>query len=91
MQDGVFQPIHGIATVSIDGHVIHSYGNESHGSGVGQMNVPSSIAVDKDSYILVADYYNHRILIVNPMMTDSRQFPLPVNTSLRYPRALSLD
>jgi len=25
------------------------------------------------------------------MMTDSRQLPLPVNTSLRYLRALSLD
>jgi len=38
----------------------------------------------------VADYYNHRILIVNPMMTDSRQLPPPVNT-LQYPYALSLD
>jgi len=84
-------PIHGIATVSMDGHVIHSYGNKSRGSAVGQMNYPRSIALDKDGYILVADEDNHRILIVNPMMTDSRQLPLPVNTSLRSPVALSLD
>jgi len=84
-------PIHGIATVSMDGHVIHSYGNESRGSGVGQMNEPRSIAVNKDGYILVADRDNHRILIVNPMMTDSRQLPLPVNTYSRYPFTLSLD
>jgi len=79
-------PIHGIATVSMDGHVIHSYGNESRGSGVGQMNEPRCIAVDKDGYILVPGEYNHRMqgLIVNPMMTDSRHLPLPVNTSLGY-------
>jgi len=55
------------------------------------MNAPRNIAVDKDGYILVADYYNHIILIVNPMMTDSRQFPLPVNTYLRFLYTLSLD
>jgi len=55
-------PIHGIATVSMDGHVIHSYGNESRGSGVGQMNHPRSIAVDKDGYILVADRDNEKIV-----------------------------
>jgi len=84
-------PIHGIAMVSKKGHVIQSYRNESRGSGVGQMHYPRSIAVDKDGYILVADELNHRILIVNPMMSDSRQLPLPVNTSLHNPAALSLD
>ena len=55
------------------------------------MNYPLGIAVDNDGYIFVADFYNNRILVVNPSLTDSRQLPLPVNTSLRYPVAVSLD
>jgi len=81
---------HGIATVSMDGQVIHSYGSEA-GSGVGQMYEPRCIGVDKDGYILVADMDNDRILLVNPTLKDSRQLPLPADTSLEKPRALCLD
>ena len=83
-------PAHGVAMMSMDGRVIRSLGNEA-GSGVGQMNNPCGIAVDNDGYIFVADNTNNRILVVNPSLTDSRQLPLPVNTSLNRPRAVSLD
>ena len=67
---------------------IQSYGN-AQGSGVGQMNHSCSIAVDNDGYIFVADHGNNRILVVNPSLTDSRQLPLPFNTSLSLPLAVS--
>jgi len=83
-------PIHGIGTVSMDGHVIHSYGNNS-GSVVGQMNEPRGLAIDKHGYILVADANNHRILVMNPPLTEARQLPLPVNPALQFPCVVSMD
>jgi len=84
-------PIHGIATLSMDGQVIHSYGNEQ-GSGVGQMDEPRCIAEDKDGYILVADKNNDRILAFNPSLKDHRKLRLSYSyRCLRKPSALCLD
>jgi len=83
-------PVHGIATVSMDGRVINSYGNQA-GSGVRQMNNPRSFAVNKQGYIVVADQENHRILVINPSMTDAHQLPLPSIIDLYRPLSLSLD
>jgi len=83
--------IHGVAVISTDGRVIHSYGNESRESGVEKMDNPRHMAVDKDGYILVVNAGNDRILVLNPNLTVTRPLPLPKNTSLQYPIALSLD
>jgi len=80
----------GIFTVSMDGHVINSYGDMS-GSALGQLYKPWGIAVDKDGYIIVADRNNSRILVVNPSLEEARLLPLPLNIILRGPFALSLD
>jgi DNA-binding beta-propeller fold protein YncE len=84
------EPVYSVATMSMDGQVIKSYGDQE-GSGLGQMSEPAGIAVDSDGYIFVADFYKHQILVVNPSLTESRHLPLPANTDLRYPIAVSLD
>ena len=68
----------------------NGYGDQP-GSGTGQMNSPRGLIVDEHGYVLVADRDNHRILVLNPSLTDARQFPLPVDAALRYPYSLALD
>jgi len=80
-------PANGIFTVSMSTQLKHGYGNRT-GSGAGQMNSPCGLSVDSDGYILVADKYNRRILVINPSLTDDRQLPLP---SLKNPYSLVLD
>jgi len=81
-------PPQGIAVISTSGQVISSYGNQS-GSGIGEMNNPRHLAVDKDGYILVSDCNNNRVMVVNPSLTVGRQ--LLLNTSTQSPTALSYD
>jgi len=83
-------PDHGLFTVSLDGKIINSYGNQS-GSGVGQMSNPRCLAVDKRGFIFVADHSNHRIMVADPRLTEVRQLPLPADTALQYPGAICLN
>ena len=53
-----------ISVVGVDGQVVHSY-EQSQTSDVGQMKLPSSLAVTKNDDILVADSGNNRILSIN--------------------------
>lgn len=85
-----FGPVHGIATMTMNGQVSQSFGNQP-GSGNGQMNNPRCFIVDKGGYILVADYSNNRILVVNSYLTDARTLPLSVDTALQTPFATCLD
>jgi DNA-binding beta-propeller fold protein YncE len=80
----------GVSKVYIDTGVKHGYGNQP-GSGVGQMRDPCGLAVDEHGYILVTEFMNDRILVLNPSMSDARQLPLPVNTALRQPVSIVLD
>ena len=37
-------------------------GGNGHGNGTNQLNCPSSVCIDDDQTILVADTHNHRIV-----------------------------
>jgi len=57
-----------VCVVGDDGKVTRSYGGQ-RGSGVGQLNCPCHLAVDKDSrLIFVADRTNDRIVLLNPTL-----------------------
>jgi DNA-binding beta-propeller fold protein YncE len=47
--------------------------------------------LDQQVCVLVADYYNNRIIALNPSLTAARQLPLPVDTRLQSPFALCFD
>jgi len=83
-------PVHGIAMISTNGTLMKSFGSAA-GSGINQMNSPRRIAIDSNGYVIVADYGNNRILVVDPTITVARQLVLPVNTALQMPIAVSLD
>jgi len=83
-------PVHGIFVISMATHVKHSYGDQP-GAGAGQMDNPHCLIEDKHGYLLVSDMSNHRVLVVNPSLTDARQLPLPVDTALQCPVPIVLD
>jgi DNA-binding beta-propeller fold protein YncE len=53
------------------------------------MNGTRSLVVNKDGFVLVADRYNNRILVLNPTLTEAR--PLSINITINGPQGLSLD
>jgi len=79
-----------VSVVGVDGHVIHSYG-QSQTSDVGQMKNPSSLAVTKNDYILVADHYNNRILSINRSTGCVQELALSVDGGIQQPLGLCLD
>ncbi len=62
-KENVFYAVSSSASVvhklDISGNILSTFG--SSGSEDGQMSTPYGIAVDKDSYVYVADTYNYRI------------------------------
>jgi len=55
------------------------------------MNAPHCLTVDKFGYILVSDVNNHRLLVMNPCLTDARQLALPISTELQSQVPIVLD
>jgi len=53
------------------------------------MNWPRGLAVDTRGYMLLADYYNNRILLVDPTLTSASQLQLPVSPALSGPMSVS--
>jgi len=78
---------HQIFTTFTNGTVMKTFGLTA-GNSLTQLKDPCSLVVEAHGYILVADYSNGRILVVNPSLSEARQLSLPVIQSLR---ALSLD
>jgi len=84
-------PLHRVSVVGLDGSVIRSYGNKA-GSQPGQLNGPNGMAMyGEQGVVLVADYYNNRIMALNSSLSDARQLPLSVDGEVQCPMSLCLD
>jgi sugar lactone lactonase YvrE len=68
-------PSHCVSLVGMDGQVVRSYGG-SHGSVHQEFINPEGLAVDRNGCILVADYYNNRIVLVDSSLTRSMALPI---------------
>ena len=66
-----------------------SYGGEE-GSGIGQLNGPCYLAVDKDGFIFVADHKNDRIVQLNSSLEFIRDFK-PGSVGLDKPMRMHLQ
>ena len=57
--------LHCIYELTADGHILDKYGGQ-RGSGDGQLNCPWHLALSDDGkQILVTDFYNHRVLMLD--------------------------
>ena len=78
-----------VCIVDMSGRINQSYGG-SRGSGVGQLHVPSHLAVDRYGNVLVADMWNHRVVLLSPSLTHLGYITVSGH-KLSYPWALHLD
>ena len=78
-----------VSVVGVDGQVVHSYG-QSQTSDVGQMKMPTSLAVTRNN-ILVADEDNNRILSINRSTGCVQELALLVDGGIYHPYGLCLD
>ena len=80
---------HRVCLVGDDERVIQFYEGKKR-SAAGQMNVPYHLAVDKQGFILTADHYNNRVLLLSPSLTCVKEL-ITKDRELHEPFRLCLD
>jgi len=82
---------HHVAILNMRGALIKTVGKR--GTGLGQFNFPSNVAVDKDGNFYVVDTLNHRVQVFSPdgkhKLTFGKNGDAPGNFA--RPRGVSLD
>ena len=80
-----------ISEVDVDGTVIRSYGGLLHGAGhiLQELNWPKHLAVDTDGSVLIADRWNHRVLLLDSELRLKRL--LVGKTQVTEPERMSFD
>jgi len=60
--------VHRVCKISVNGRdIVQSHGGQ-RGSGTGQYDVPVSLAVDKNGFVLVVDQNNRRVKLLSPTL-----------------------
>jgi len=79
--------LHRVCLVGVDGAVVRSYGGQE-GSQLTQMNSPVGLAVDRDGRVLVADWGNDRLLVIDQSLSSAHEMSVCVDGGLEDPRSL---
>jgi len=82
--------LHRVCLVGVDGAVVRSYGGQP-GSQLTQMNTPRGLAVDREGRVLVADYSNNRLLVIDQSLSSAHEMSVCVDGGLKCPRSLWYD
>ena len=80
---------HRVCIIDSNGRVMNSYGG-GPGSEIGQMNGPHFLAIDRNGFILVADYNNNRIIQLNASLEFILEF-IPGSAGLKKPTRIHLN
>lgn len=81
-------PLHRVCVVDGSGRVLKSIGGEP-GLTAGRVNLPLHLAVNSDGCILVADWNNSRVLLLNSQLEFKREL-LSKRDGLRFPGRICL-
>ena len=82
--------LHRVCLVGVDGAVVLSSGGQA-GSELKQMNWPCGLAVDREERVLVADFYNDRLLVLDQSLSNAHEMSISVDRGLKRPRSLWYD
>jgi len=82
--------LHCVYLVDVKGAAIQRYG-EPKGSQLMVMNAPTGLAMDKHGNILVAEQFNHRLLVLDPSLTSAHEMAVSVDGCLVGPLSLWYD
>ena len=80
-----------ISEVSIDGSLLRSFGGQRGGAGhiLADLNWPKHLCADSHGNVLIADRWNHRVLMLNEHLQLARL--LVDKNRVTEPERLSLD
>jgi len=82
--------LHRVCVVGVDGAVVRSYGGEK-GSQLMQINCPAGLAVDREGRILVADFNNNRLFVIDQSLSSAHEMSVSVDGGLSCPHRLWYD
>jgi len=82
--------LHRVCLIGADGAVVRSYGGQQ-GSQLTQMNNPAGLAVDRKGHVLVAEYYNNRLLVLDQSLSSAHEMSVCVDGDLKGPFCLWYD
>jgi len=79
-----------VCLLDVQGAVVQSYGVVS-GFDLTKINCPAGLAMDKHGNILVADYGNNRLLVLDGSLTSAHEMSVSVDGGLEWPYSLWYD
>ena len=82
--------LHRVCLVGADGAVVRSYGGQK-GSQLTQMNEPAGLAVDGEGRVLVAEWDNNRLLVIDQSLSSAHEMSVGVHGGLKGPYSLCYD
>jgi len=82
--------LHRVCVVGVDGAVVRSYGGQP-GSQLTQMYDPEGVAVDREGRVLVADFNNNRLLVIDQSLSSAHEMSVSVDGGLSCPHCLWYD
>ena len=80
----------GLCLVGADGAVVRRYGGRQ-GSQVTQINQLEGLAVDREGRVLVADWWNNRLLVIDQSLSSAHEMSVGVDGGLNQPDSLWYD
>ena len=81
---------HRVFLLDVEGAVVGSYGG-TRGSDLTKMSWPEGLAVDKHGNILVADWGNNQLLVLDGSLTSAHEMSVSVDGGLNNPSSLWYD
>jgi len=87
---GIPGSLHRVCLVGVDGAVVRSYGGQPRPK-LTQMNWPRGLAVDGEERVLVADFYNDRLLVLDQLLSSAHEMSVSVDGGLKGPASLWYD
>jgi len=82
--------LHRVCLLGADGVMVCSYGGQP-GSYLSQMNYPAGLAVDRAGRVLVADWLNNRLLVIDQSLSSADEMSVSVRGGLDGPYSLWYD
>lgn len=82
--------LYGLCIMDADGKLVKSFGTKC-GSNNEQLNRPVHLCVDGNGFVLVADQYNDRVLLLDSNLRFQREILSKVKHGLLCPKRILLD
>jgi DNA-binding beta-propeller fold protein YncE len=86
-----YDPVHDVSEIDLDGRIVVSYASRLKSTTKNKFVYPRHLAVSESDCIIVADSWNHRIVVLNHSLNCVRESSVTVDGGFKEPRIIHLD